>query len=65
MIYLDYNATAPLRPAARDAWLRAQDTVWANPGSRHQPGQAARHALDQAKCSPPAADVINQPALAL
>jgi cysteine desulfurase len=48
-IYLDYNATAPLLPAARDAWLAAQAEGWANPSSVHGFGQLARHRLDQAK----------------
>ena len=48
MIYLDWNATAPLEPAARAAWLAAQDEAWGNPGSAHGVGQAARHRLDAA-----------------
>ena len=48
-IYLDWNATAPLSAAARAAWLAAQDEAWANPASVHEPGQRARHQLDQAK----------------
>ena len=48
-IYLDYNATAPLSPAARTAWLAAQDEAWGNPGSIHAIGQLARHRVDQAK----------------
>lgn len=49
MIYLDWNATAPLRPAARTAWLAAQDTTWGNPSSVHGIGQRARAAIDNAK----------------
>ncbi len=49
MIYLDWNATAPLLPAARTAWLAAQDGAWGNPSSVHQVGQEARFACDQAK----------------
>ncbi|GDY13930.1 cysteine desulfurase NifS [Planctomycetota bacterium] len=49
MIYLDWNATAPLRPAARSAWLAAQDTSWGNPSSVHGIGQRARAAIDGAK----------------
>ena len=49
MIYLDWNATAPLRPEARSAWLAAQDEAWANPSAIHQAGQRARHVLDEAK----------------
>lgn len=47
--YLDWNATAPLRPVARAAWLAAQDAGWANPGSIHSQGQEARFILDEAK----------------
>jgi cysteine desulfurase len=47
--YLDYNATAPLLPAARAAWLEAQEQAWGNPASVHGAGQQARHHLDQAK----------------
>lgn len=49
--YLDWNATAPLRPCARAAWLAAQDEAWANPGSIHGDGQRARLTLDEAKRS--------------
>ncbi len=49
MIFCDWNATAPLRPAARAAWLAAQDQAWANPGSIHSLGQQARYVLDEAK----------------
>jgi cysteine desulfurase len=47
--YLDWNATAPLRLCARDAWLAAQEHAWANPSSIHQAGQQARLMLDEAK----------------
>ncbi len=50
-IYLDWNATAPLNAAARTAWLAAQDDAWGNPGSVHDQGQRARHAIDQAKAT--------------
>jgi cysteine desulfurase len=50
-IYLDWNATAPLTAAARTAWLAAQDDAWGNPGSVHDQGQRARHAIDQAKAT--------------
>ena len=49
MIYLDYNATAPLLPEARDAWLAAQTLASGNPSSLHTPGQQARYAFDQAQ----------------
>lgn len=49
MIYLDWNATTPLEPAAEAAWLRAHREAWANPSAVHAYGQQARHVLDQAK----------------
>lgn len=48
MIYADYNATAPVRPEARDAMLTALD-VGANPSSVHGPGRAARKLLETAR----------------
>ena len=39
--YLDYNATAPLRPEAREAALAAMATT-GNPSSVHAEGRAAR-----------------------
>lgn len=46
-IYLDYNATAPLLPAARQAMIDALDA--ANPSSVHAEGRAARQVIDQAR----------------
>ena len=48
MIYADYNATAPLRPEAREAMLAALD-VGANPSSVHGPGRQARRLLEKAR----------------
>ncbi|MAN75263.1 MAG: aminotransferase [Henriciella sp.] len=48
MIYADYNATAPLRPEARDAMIAALE-VGANPSSVHGPGRAARKVLETAR----------------
>jgi len=48
MIYADFNATAPVRPEARDAMLAALD-VGANPSSVHGPGRAARKLLETAR----------------
>lgn len=48
MIYADYNATAPLRPEAREAMLAAMD-LGANPSSVHGPGRAARKLLETAR----------------
>lgn len=46
--YLDWNATAPLRPAARAAMLAALDQV-GNPSSVHSEGRAARHLIERAR----------------
>jgi len=46
--YLDWNATAPLRPEAADA-LRAALALTGNPSSVHAEGRAARHAVEQAR----------------
>jgi cysteine desulfurase len=47
-IYLDANATEPLRPEAREAMLAALDTL-GNPASVHGPGRAARRILEDAR----------------
>ena len=49
MLYFDHNATSPLIPAAREAWLSAVDRFPANPSSPHRWGARAAHALDQAR----------------
>ena len=48
MIYLDANATEPLRPEAQDATLMALKTG-GNPASLHQAGRAARKILENAR----------------
>ena len=48
-VYLDWNATTPLRPEARAAYLSGCDEAWGNPSSTHSFGQRARHGLDQAR----------------
>jgi cysteine desulfurase len=49
MIYLDYNATTPLAPAARDAMLPYLDSIYGNPSSVHSAGREARAAVDNAR----------------
>src|SRR5262245_45378715 len=46
--YLDWNATAPLRPQARAAMIAALDAV-GNPSSVHAEGRAARHLVEAAR----------------
>ena len=47
-IYVDWNATAPLRPQARSAILAALDAV-GNPSSVHAEGRAARRLIEEAR----------------
>ena len=47
-IYLDWNATAPLRPEARDAMLVAMDCL-GNPSSVHAEGRAAKAIVERAR----------------
>jgi cysteine desulfurase len=47
-IYLDWNATAPLRPQARAAALAALD-IAGNPSSVHAEGRAARRLIEEAR----------------
>jgi cysteine desulfurase len=46
--YLDYNATAPLRPEARAAMVAALDAI-GNPSSIHFEGRAARALVEAAR----------------
>jgi cysteine desulfurase len=48
MIYLDANATEPLRPAARDA-VFSTFAVTGNPSSVHAAGRAARRLLEDSR----------------
>lgn len=48
-VYLDHNATTRPRPGVREAMVDALEHVWANPSSTHEPGQAARRRLADAR----------------
>ncbi|MEP5759679.1 MAG: aminotransferase class V-fold PLP-dependent enzyme [Litoreibacter sp.] len=47
-VYLDYNATMPLRPEARTAMIEAMDIV-GNPSSVHGEGRAAKRLVEHAR----------------
>lgn len=47
-VYIDHAATTPLRPEARDAWLRAGEAV-GNASSTHRAGQGARRVLEESR----------------
>ena len=47
-VYLDWNASAPLRPEARDAMIAALE-VTGNPSSVHAEGRAAKRLVEKAR----------------
>jgi cysteine desulfurase len=49
-VYLDYNATSPLLPVAREAMVAALDLI-GNPSSIHAEGRMARRALETSRAS--------------
>ena len=49
MIYLDHNASTPVRPEVLAAMTLALTDLHANPSSMHREGQRARAALERAR----------------
>ncbi|MCG5239570.1 cysteine desulfurase family protein [Azospirillum doebereinerae] len=49
-VYLDHNATTPLKPAVKAAMVQAMDLV-GNPSSVHAFGRTARRAVDEARAA--------------
>jgi len=49
VIYLDNNATTKPAPEVVEAVCRGLGEVWHNPSSIYRPGQAAKHALEEAR----------------
>jgi cysteine desulfurase len=49
-IYLDYNATSPMRPSVRAA-MHALDGVALNPSSVHRSGRYAKRVLEEARAA--------------
>jgi cysteine desulfurase len=49
-VYLDWNATTPIRPEARQAMAEAWDTV-GNPSSVHAEGRQARRLVEDARAA--------------
>lgn len=49
-VYLDYNATAPLKPQARDAMTAAMELT-GNPSSVHRFGRVARRMLEDSRAA--------------
>lgn len=48
-VYLDHNATSPLRPEVRAHLLELLDADLGNPSSLHEGGRRARHVIDLAR----------------
>lgn len=49
MRFFDHNATTPLLPVARDAWLQASESAWLNPSSPYRSGAAVHARLEEAR----------------
>ena len=49
MRYFDHNASSPLLPRAREAWLEASEKFFGNPSSPHRLGARADRALGEAR----------------
>lgn len=47
--YFDHNATTPLHPVARDAWLKATDRHWHNPSGLYREAAETKHRLEEAR----------------
>ncbi len=49
MIYLDHNASTPVRPEVVEAMRDVLERIGANPSSRHREGRQARAAVERAR----------------
>jgi cysteine desulfurase len=49
-VYMDYNATTPLRPEVKERMIEALD-VYANASSLHESGRRARSEIEEARAS--------------
>jgi cysteine desulfurase len=49
VIYLDHNASTPVRPEAAEAMRLCLETLHGNPSSMHREGQRARAAVERAR----------------
>ena len=47
--YFDNNATTPLCPSAREAWLAASDRHWHNPSSLYREAGESKRLLEDAR----------------
>ena len=47
--YFDHNATTPLCPEAKEAWLNAQDDLWLNPSSPYRASACVHAHLESAR----------------
>lgn len=59
-VYLDHNATTPMRPEVRARFLEQLDRLGGNPSSVHGSGRAARAALDEAREQTAAALAVHE-----
>ena len=59
-VYLDHNATTPIRPEVRALFLETLDRLGGNPSSVHRSGRAARMLLDEARSRTAAALFVHE-----
>ena len=49
MLYFDHNATSPMHPEARKAWLDASSDYWLNPAGPYRQAAAVKVRLESAR----------------
>jgi len=59
-VYLDHNATTPLRPEVRSLLAELQGEALGNPSSPHASGRRARHLIDEARARVAAALLVQE-----
>jgi cysteine desulfurase len=59
-VYLDHNATTPIRPEARELLLAGLDQGFGNPSSVHAAGRRGRACIDEARARVAAALAVHE-----
>ena len=59
-VYLDHNATTPIRPEVKAAFVETLDRLEGNPSSVHRSGRAARILVDEARARTAAALEVDE-----
>jgi cysteine desulfurase len=59
-VYLDHNATTPIRPEVKASFLETLDRLGGNPSSVHRSGRAARILVDEARARTASALAVDE-----